>query len=199
MQTTRAVTGWSLLIPPTLALAFLFACASPKSADAPAAQDEEAKVEEVGGVPGAAPASEPVIGAESESARADDGPNAKPVESKTSRTGGSSSQLEIAIPMINGGLNRDIIRRTASDHADDVRGCHGRALAAMPGLAGTIVVALTIDADGHVSEAKLGETSTFASRDVEDCVLALAQSWEFPGQRGGEKTSVELAFELRTN
>lgn len=106
----------------------------------------------------------------------------------------SQSRLDIAVPSINGGLNRDIIRRIASDHADDIRDCHGRALASIPGLAGKLVVHVELDANGEVREAKLGEDSSLANRDVESCVLALIQGWSFSD--AGGKGSADLAFEF---
>ena len=106
----------------------------------------------------------------------------------------SQSRLDIAVPSINGGLNRDIIRRIASDHADEIRECHGRALASMPDLAGTLLVEVELDADGNVSEAKLGDDSSLRHRDVESCVLALIEGWSFPDAGGKGTASLSFAF-----
>ncbi|PRQ07713.1 AgmX/PglI C-terminal domain-containing protein [Enhygromyxa salina] len=198
----RSVTGPRLLLLPTLGLAL--ACASPKDASAPEA--EQASVDPAQGspseaakaelAPSATPMAEPEPAMDAEAmGEGESKPLEAPAASRPSRDS-FTGQLEIQVPMINGGLNRDIIRRTASDHADDIRTCHGRALAATPGLAGTLVVALTIDADGSVSAAEVGERSAFASRDVEACVVALARGWQFPKPSDGERASVELAFDF---
>jgi outer membrane biosynthesis protein TonB len=107
---------------------------------------------------------------------------------------GPSTHLDIAVPAINGGLNRDIIRRIASDHAADVRSCHARALAATPDLAGELLVEIELDDDGRVVEAQLADTSAFTQRDVANCVLALVAGWSFP-DAGGEGRAT-LAFDL---
>jgi hypothetical protein len=104
------------------------------------------------------------------------------------------SRLDIAVPAINGGLNRDIIRRIASDHADDIRDCHGRALASLPDLAGKLVVHVELDADGEVRKAKIGDDSSLHNRDVESCVLALIEGWSFAD--AGGKGSADLSFEF---
>jgi TonB family protein len=197
----RLLTGPRLLLLPTLGLAL--ACASPKSADAPPAAEQsfmarEAKTEEE---PSAMPDADPDAEPEAPTASSKRAGATEPADASASPPGmppapAPGSSLVIAVPMLNGGLNRDIIRRTASDHADDIRSCHGRALAAMPELAGTIVVEMELDADGSVSEAELGESSAFTSREVEDCVLALVQGWQFPTPRKGERVSAELTFEL---
>lgn len=113
------------------------------------------------------------------------------------RDGGEAdrqSRLDIAVPAINGGLNRDIIRRIASDHADDIRDCHGRALASLPDLAGKLVVHVELDADGEVRKAKIGDDSSLHNRDVESCVLALIEGWSFAD--AGGKGSADLSFEF---
>lgn len=106
----------------------------------------------------------------------------------------SQSRLDIAVPSINGGLNRDIIRRIATDHADDIRECHGRALASMPDLVGKLVVEVDLDADGNVTKAKLARESSLQNRDVESCVIALIEGWSF--REAGGKGSAALSFEF---
>ncbi len=106
----------------------------------------------------------------------------------------SQSRLDIAVPSINGGLNRDIIRRIASDHEIDIRECHGRALASMPELAGKLVVEIELDAAGNVTDAKIGEDSSLQHRDVETCVLALIEGWSFADAGGKGSASLSFGF-----
>lgn len=107
----------------------------------------------------------------------------------------SQSRLDIAVPSINGGLNRDIIRRTASDHADDIRDCHGRALASVPGLDGKLVVELWLNERGQVTNAELTGDEALNSR-IGQCVVELIMGWSF-ADAGGEG-SFKLAFDFAT-
>lgn len=125
-------------------------------------------------------------------APADAGPPGAP--SPGAEADRSQSRLDIAVPSINGGLNRDIIRRIASDHADDIRDCHGRALASLPNLAGKLVVHVELDANGEVREAKLGDDSSLHNRDVESCVLTLIEGWSFADAGGNGRAELVFAF-----
>jgi hypothetical protein len=104
----------------------------------------------------------------------------------------SQSRLDIAVPSINGGLNRDIIRRTASDHSDDIRDCHGRALASVPNLAGKLVVELWVNERGRVTNAELTGDRALNDR-VGQCVVELVMGWTFP-EAGGVDGSFKIEF-----
>jgi hypothetical protein len=105
----------------------------------------------------------------------------------------SQSRLDIAVPSINGGLNRDIIRRTASDHADDIRECHGRALASLPDLAGQLTVELWLNERGRVTNAELTGDDAMTDR-VGQCVIALAMGWTFADAGGVGSFKLSLDF-----
>jgi hypothetical protein len=111
----------------------------------------------------------------------------------------SQSRLDIAVPSINGGLNRDIIRRIASDHADDIRDCHGRALASMPELTGELLVELWINERGRVTNAEVtgGDVSRDLNDRVGECVIKLAMGWTFAdaGGEGSFKLALDFANE----
>jgi outer membrane biosynthesis protein TonB len=192
----RLMTGPRLVLLPTLTLAF--ACASPKSADAP----QSAQAPPAGAARAEANDEAPPPSAQPEEAAAESEKKTREDQAAdgqpraASPIGGSNNHLEISVPMINGGLNRDIIRRTASDHSDEILGCYGRALAAMPELAGTLVVALKIDDHGDVSEAELSKSSQLTSPEVEDCVLGLARGWQFERPSKAKQADFELAFEF---
>jgi hypothetical protein len=118
----------------------------------------------------------------------DSAPRPAPIETERSQ-----SRLDIAVPSINGGLNRDIIRRIASSHSDDILDCHGRALASMPELAGELVVEVTVDERGRVTLASLDGDDTMTTR-LGECVFALVTGWSFPD--AGGKGSFKLAFDF---
>jgi hypothetical protein len=197
----------SLLLVGVLALAP--ACASPnqsdtaerKRAEQPSAAAEEA--------PAAMPAeAEPAVDAdidavdrrEAEPAPAPGGPppsaggarrDAAPTRSESSSPAATTSRLVIAEPAVNGGLNRDLIRRKAMDHDEELRACHAHA----PDFAGSIVVKLQVDARGLVKDVELGDEGTIGNRALETCVLELISSWSFAGD-ATSKASVELRFDL---
>lgn len=107
----------------------------------------------------------------------------------------AGSRLEIAEPMINGGLNRDIIRRKAQDHEDQIRACHARSLVGDPDLGGTVALELSVDERGVVKNVELADATDLADEDTVDCILELVSGWSFAGEATG-KASVELRFDL---
>lgn len=107
----------------------------------------------------------------------------------------AGSRVELAEPMINGGLNRDIIRRKAQDHEDDIRACHARSLVGDPDLAGTVAVELSVDERGVVRDVELADATDLADEDTVDCILELVSGWSFAGEATA-KASVELRFDL---
>jgi outer membrane biosynthesis protein TonB len=154
---------------------------APERADAPPAPNEpehETKQAIDEPMPDSAAAAEPMHNA----------PAPAPIESERSQ-----SRLDIAVPSINGGLNRDIIRRIASSHADDIRDCHGRALASLPGLTGELVVELSIDERGRVTNASLDGDAAMTTR-LGECVMTLVMGWTFPDAGGKGSFELELDF-----
>lgn len=107
----------------------------------------------------------------------------------------AGSQLEIAEPMISGGLDRDLIRRKALDHEDEIKACHAKALVDNPELFGTLAIELKVDARGVVEDVELGPTSELGERELVDCVLEAVSGWSFVGE-ATSKASVELSFKL---
>jgi hypothetical protein len=195
------LVGLRSLLPvlPTLALA----CAAPSpgtpeqtrdAATPPGAVEQAAAAP----APGEPIQAEPAKESQSSSTRSrDDSSAAPPPTAPPAPIGGeadrSQSRLDIAVPSINGGLNRDIIRRTASNHADDIRDCHGRALASMPELTGELTVELWIDDRGRVTNAELAGDDAMTTR-IGECVMELAIGWTFAD--AGGKGSFKLAFDF---
>lgn len=103
----------------------------------------------------------------------------------------AGSRVQIAEPMVNGGLGRDIIRRKAMDHEADLQACYARA----PELAGKVAVKLSVDARGLVKDVELSEQSELDDRELVDCILELVSGWSFAGEATAAAT-VELGIEL---
>ncbi len=68
-----------------------------------------------------------------------------------------------------------VVRR----YAPGIQFCYDNELKKNPGLRGKIVVAITVLANGEVSEASVVE-NTLGSKSVTDCVLAQIHGWRFP-------------------
>jgi hypothetical protein len=101
------------------------------------------------------------------------------------------SRVQIGEPMINGGLDRDIIRRKAQDHEAELQACLG----SDPTLAGKLAVKLSVDARGVVKDVELGEGSELDDRELVDCILEHVATWSFAGEATAAAT-VELNLEL---
>jgi hypothetical protein len=186
---------------PTLVLA----CAAPSPGALDQSQDAIAPAgvaaEEAAAGPAANEPSQPETEAPDSAARehssAAPAPSSAPVRALDGgEADRSQSRLDIAVPSINGGLNRDIIRRIASSHTDDLRDCHGRALASVPGLAGQLSVELTLDSRGRVTNAALTGDAALNDR-VGQCVVALAMGWTFPdaGGEGSFMLAIDFAID----
>lgn len=181
------------------ALACVSAC---KSESAPAA-DATAAPAQAGSVMVAeeAPAAEP----EPESARPADSapvPGSLPAEaserkdSKTRDDAGAPvpGMADGPEPIIQGNLDRDIIRRVVRSNVDDVRDCYNAGLRNNAALGGTLTIDFTIDARGRVAQSKPADGGDFEDPKVAQCIADAIANWEFPAS-GGEVT-VSYPFNL---
>ncbi|MCP4573434.1 MAG: AgmX/PglI C-terminal domain-containing protein [bacterium] len=76
-----------------------------------------------------------------------------------------------------------VVRR----YAPGVQFCYENELQKSPGLRGKLVVSLTVEPDGTVSNVVLVEDS-LRSAAVSDCVTAQMRGWKFPGVESGNVT-----------
>lgn len=76
-----------------------------------------------------------------------------------------------------------VVRR----YAPGIQFCYENELKKSPGLRGKLVVSLTVEPDGTVSNVVLVEDS-LDSAAVSDCVTAQMQGWKFPGVESGTVT-----------
>jgi hypothetical protein len=182
--------------PRTLTLTLLLLALAPgcKSGSAPGAapasgsedrkseERKEAATPESAAEPTAAPPPSPEPGGMQ--------PSRDKTEDRSAGDAVAGSRLELAEPMISGGLDRDIIRRKVQDHEADIQACVAAELA------GTVAVKLTIDDRGVVKDVALNEQSKLDNREAVDCILALMSKWSFVGEATG-KASVDLQLELK--
>jgi hypothetical protein len=69
-------------------------------------------------------------------------------------------------------------------HASQLRFCYvEEGLKVNPGLAGSVVLVLTLD-DGIVTVARIGHRTWAGADEVEACILQKAQAWHMPSGSG---------------
>ena len=88
-----------------------------------------------------------------------------------------------------GALSREVIDTTIKARLPAISAPYLRALRRNPGLEGLVTVQLTIEADGHVSEASI-EGSTLGDAKIEGRLLELLRETTFPAPRGGGRVIV---------
>lgn len=97
---------------------------------------------------------------------------------------------------VDGGLDRDQIAAVIQKNLGQVRFCYEQGLQSDSSLSGRVAVDFTIDGQGIVKEASVGNT-TLHSKTVEDCLLLRLKTWRFPLPQGGVMVKVSYPFMLK--
>ena len=118
-----------------------------------------------------------------------DGLGARGSASAGAGGGGGVGRAQVAIaapaPVAGGGdataegRNAGALMAVVQRHAAAVRFCYNRLLTRRPGTSGQLVVRLTVDQDGAVTEATLLRSS-FNDAELEGCVMGQVREWRFP-------------------
>lgn len=98
---------------------------------------------------------------------------------------------------IEGGLDKEVIAKIINNYLGEIRYCYERQLSAEPDLYGKVQVKFTIDANGDVSEYRVGAT-TLNSAMVEGCILRRLARWKFPKPKGGTHVLVSYPFMFKS-
>ncbi|GAC1348371.1 MAG: hypothetical protein NVSMB23_29320 [Myxococcales bacterium] len=116
-------------------------------------------------------------------------------EGKGGLKGKSDAEIGLAPgqPQVVGHIDPELIRKVVHDHRAQIRTCYEMQLNARPNLAGKLVAAWTIDAQGNVVEAHTQE-SALHDRTVESCVSGKIKTWRFPIPKGGGEVFVTYPF-----
>jgi TonB family protein len=105
---------------------------------------------------------------------------------------------QLALPPVQaagpGGRNQDAVEAQAARTRTFMAGCYSIGLAADPNLAGIVVVRFTINRDGTVSNVQVSN-SNVGNRDVEECVVAVVQSWKFAAGSSVDTFEYPFTFE----
>jgi hypothetical protein len=103
------------------------------------------------------------------------------------------SQVVTGEATLQGGLDKDIIRRVIRQSLSRVRYCYERALLKDPNLAGRVAVRFVIRPDGTVANVTDGG-STLPSEEVKACVHRTMAALTFPRPKGGGVVVVNYPF-----
>ena len=95
-------------------------------------------------------------------------------------------------PMISGNIDKTQVLNVLRQNVAAFRACYTAGLEKKPGLAGRVVLKLTIDPQGQVSESQ-ATSSTLAEPTVEKCLTLAAQRMQFPNPGG---TTVRINYPL---
>jgi len=94
---------------------------------------------------------------------------------------------------VNGGLDKDIVRRVIRSNLNQIRFCYEKELIKTPQLNGRLAVQFVIAGTGAVSTAVIKD-STLGSAGVESCVTQAVRRWSFPQGRSAGMTMVTYPF-----
>jgi hypothetical protein len=81
--------------------------------------------------------------------------------------------------VVSGDFPPEVVGRILRAQLGQLRRCYERALAARPGVTGSVRVAFTIDLVGDVVNAR-DDHSTFADADMIECVVSVVSTGNFP-------------------
>lgn len=83
-----------------------------------------------------------------------------------------------------GGLPPEVIKRIVRQNFSAIQACYEKAMTKDPTLAGKVALRFTIDAQGAVSSAAVGDT-TIADADMATCLVAVMRKMSFPAPENG--------------
>ncbi|EDM80435.1 FHA/TonB domain protein [Plesiocystis pacifica SIR-1] len=105
------------------------------------------------------------------------------------------AKIRLLEPTIVGSLDAAIINRVVRAHLNELRYCYELALREDPQLRGALRLDFTIDAEGKVSKATVGEEN-LGDETVLNCLGRRPKHWQFPEPRGGGEVEVGYPIKL---
>jgi hypothetical protein len=94
---------------------------------------------------------------------------------------------------VEGGLDKETVRRVIKGHEGEIRTCYDRALISNPGVGGRITYRWNINPQGIVTAVNI-QQSTAASPRLEGCVTGVIKGMVFPAAPNGKPTTVIYPF-----
>ncbi len=105
----------------------------------------------------------------------------------------ASPRVVLGVPMVQGALAAEAVRRVALRNLGQVRACYERVLRNNPSLAGSVAVRLTISPSGAVTSTTV-VGNTLADAAVSTCVAGAGRRWQFPVPDGGGVVTATLGY-----
>jgi TonB family protein len=112
------------------------------------------------------------------------------------RKSGSDVAISSGNPVVEGSMDKELIRRVIHEHRNQVRFCYESELQRHPGLNGKVTVKFVIQSNGTVSHAGV-DTSSLGNANVEGCIVSRVYQWQFPKPKGGGIVQVSYPFLLK--
>lgn len=117
----------------------------------------------------------------------------KQVELGEKKVAAVQSKIAAESPEIEGQMDEETVRKIALKNQASLKYCFQKAQARNPELSGKIVVRLTIDGDGNVTDVSV-EQSTIDDQEMVSCVLRMVKRWKFPATGGEVNITFPLVF-----
>ncbi len=96
-------------------------------------------------------------------------------------------------PMVQGSLDKELIRKVIRSHVDQVRFCYESQLQRFPKLSGKTAIKFVITANGTVASSSVAQSTTDNSA-LDNCVATKVRTWLFPKPKGGGVVVVTYPF-----
>lgn len=113
---------------------------------------------------------------------------------------GKKSGSDVAIssgnPVVEGSMDKELIRRVIHEHRNQVRYCYESELQRHPGLNGKVTIKFVIGPAGQVQKSGV-DNSSLGNSAVENCIVARVYQWQFPKPKGGGIVQVSYPFLLK--
>ena len=104
----------------------------------------------------------------------------------------------LGIASVQGGLDKDLIRRVVRAHINEVRYCYNQGLTRDPNLKGRVAVQFQINGTGKVPTAIVTD-SDIKDTSVSACIAQSVRRWSFPKPEGGGTVIVTYPFVLQAD
>jgi hypothetical protein len=96
--------------------------------------------------------------------------------------------------IVDGALDRDMVRRIVRAHINEVRECYNAALLKDPQVSGQVEIMLGVAGDGKVERTE--PRATTLPTAVGECISAAARGWKFPRPSDGQPVEIVYPFVL---
>ena len=101
-------------------------------------------------------------------------------------------------PQVSAGYDREAVRRVIRQNKGAIKWCYQQELQRNPKLAGKVVLAFVITANGSVAKPSV-KANTMPTPSVGDCIANKSRRWRFPEPPDGGMVRVSYPFLFKSN